>query len=456
MGVAFAFLLLFGANVAWAADPSEAGHGSVAHPHLIPKTMQEFLHTLVFLGVGLALWAGCTRFGKKQGVMATLLPNFLIIAGIVLNGLHFQWNANVIAYISLGILALSWGMETEFSKVVKDVGTRGALAAAGAIVPVAITFMMWPVWTSFGLSWKGILVLAAGSTATSVTLGLGAVSFINASVNKGEKLKGKFLQFKSDLQLIGVLDDVIGVLALGVLIISLAGASMVDLSVVSIDSNLAKGLTAGIVLLTCGAVWLFQKLRCEKQGWTINPWLLVLISIPAMVLGGASLSAIVAVYWIGVVWNVYGWSDEHEEEHMVEEAVEKLQGYGLSQIGYFIMVGGLIAPSMLQGGEVWGLALLLLIPDLVGKYLGADTPARKIMGYDKRYGRLLGILMGIHGEVKIEVGIVAYFSGLIDETTLSAVVISSLITVAIPYVVGFLYFKSTQETSSTKPIPMAT
>jgi Kef-type K+ transport system membrane component KefB len=352
-----------------------------------------------------------TRLGQPS-VLGELLAGVLLGPSLI-NILDLPFinspalGATISELSELGVLLLMFiaGLELHLGELA---GNRkvSLLASAGGLL------------LSIGLGWcAGRLFGMSNSSALLLGLALGATS---VSISARTLMELGVLRSRVGLSLLGaaVVDDILSILAFSIfLAVTTGSGSLWEL--VWLAARMALFLSAATAFGLWGLPWLVRgvsRLHISQGMLALSIVILLVYGLAAELVG--NMAAIIGTFLAGLMFA------RTPEKSTIEQGIGAL-AYGLFVPIFFINIGLAVNLRSLQLDAIW-LILVVTLAAIAGKLLGATAGAR-LGGLPGHEAFQLGTGMLARGEVTLIIAAVGSKAGLINSSTLSAIVVAVLL-----------------------------
>jgi len=365
-------------------------------------TVPEFLFILIAILVAAKLMGELAEKIGQPAVLGELLAGVLL-GSSVLGIVDPQVEAvHLLAEIGVIILLFEIGLETELRRLIQV----GAASAVTAVVGVAVPFAGGYLTADFlGLEMMEAVVAGAALTATSVGITARVLSDL-----------GRLQEPESQIVLgAAVIDDVVGLIILGVVSGMVAGADVTAMTVGRI-TGIAFGFL--IVALIVGMLLvprIFRLLSKVGKPETLATMGLALAFLLAYLADLAGSALIIGAFAAGLVLAPTPYA------HTVEEGVARL-GHFFVPI-FFVAVGAAVDVRTFADPQVLLVGGALIVVAIVGKMLAGYAP----FWIDAKKS-VIGVGMVPRGEVGLIFAQMGLTSGVLSAGLFSALTLMVMVT----------------------------
>jgi Kef-type K+ transport system membrane component KefB len=309
---------------------------------------------------------------------------------------------HVLAEIGVVILLFQIGLETDLKRMLGVGGTALTVACVG----VALPFLLGDVVSrSLGLARLPALVTGAALTATSV--GITARVFSDL---------GRLHDSESQVVLgAAVIDDVIGLIILGVVGGLVGGAALTTGHVLVTSAVAVLFLVAAVFVGRIAIPPLFDVIERVGRAATIGPMALAFMFVTAVLAKVAGLAPIVGAFTAGLV--------------LAPTRHAETCGDGVTRLGhffvpiFFVVVGAAVDVHSFASGRVLAVGGLVTAAAIAGKlvagYAAFWFPGRKLV---------VGVGMIPRGEVGLIFAQMGRTAGVLDAGLYAALMLMVLVT----------------------------
>ncbi len=365
----------------------------------------NFGHLLLVLAAMLAaaklLGDLCERFGQPA-VLGEMVAGVLLGPSLV--GLVDPADPVIVAFSQLGVLILLFqiGLETDLRKLLKVGSAAMTVAVVGVVLPFGFGYA---VAAALGLPSLVALVMGATLTATSVGITARVLSDL-----------GRLQDPESQVVLgAAVIDDVIGLIILGVVGDVVAGGAITASSVLRL-TLIAFGFIA--VALLAGRLVIppvFRRIARYGKGPSLPIIALTVAFVVAVLAEAVGSALIIGAFTAGLL---FGPTDQ---AHDIEGGVVRI-GYFFVPL-FFVHVGALVDVRAFLDSKVLLVGGLLTACAIVGKVLAGYAPfwfkGRKIV---------IGVGMVPRGEVGLIFASMGLAKGVLDANLFAACAMMVIVT----------------------------
>ncbi len=330
----------------------------------------------------------------------------LVVGPAVLGWYQLSAETELFAQIGAVLLLFEVGVHTRVGDIVRVGSTALGAAVLGVIVPFIGGFLLGGV---FGLETNGRLFLAASLTATSVAVS----SRVLASLRVLTSIAGRTILAAA------VIDDVLGLLVVGVVTGLAAGA--IDLPHIALVLLLAVAFIFIVIAAGTGI------LRRQRSLLTVPrfaetpflPGMIIMLGLAALA-AQIGLAAIIGAFLAGTVVG------ESSEKEALE--VETAPVAAFFTPFFFGFVGAQIDPAAFGSWHALLLLAALVVVAAATKFIGVFLGAAR-GGW--RRAVVVGWGMVPRGEVEIVIAGLALASGAFDHETYAIVIAMVVLTMVL-------------------------
>lgn len=369
--------------------------GSLSVPH--------FLWILIATLVAAKLLGELAEKIGQPAVLGELLAGVLLGSSVLGIVDPTQNTIHLLAEIGVVILLFQIGLETELGKLIQVGAASTLTAVVGVAVPFAGGYLV-AHW--FGLGMMTAIVAGAALTATSVGITARVLSDL-----------GRLQEPESQIVLgAAVIDDVIGLIILGVVSGMVAGA---DVTVGSIGRITALAFGFIVAVLVIGRFLvppLFRLLARVGKPETLATMGLALAFVVAYLADLAGSALIIGAFTAGLVLAPTPFA------HTVEEGVARL-GHFFVPI-FFVAVGAAVDVRTFADPHVLMVGSALILTAVAGKFVAGYAP---FWMKDIRKS-VIGVGMVPRGEVGLIFAQMGLTSGVLDRGIFSALTLMVMVT----------------------------
>ena len=352
-----------------------------------------------------------TRLGQPS-VLGELLIGVLLGPSL-LNILHLPFinneslGATITELSELGVLLLMFiaGLELHLGELMSNRKVSLLASAGGLLLSIGLG---WGAGRLFGMSNTAALLLGLALGATSV------------SISARTLMELGVLRSRVGLSLLGaaVIDDILTILAFSIFLAVYTGSGglwgLIWLTVRMV-LFLAAATAFGLLVLP-GLVRWVGHLSISQGVLAFAIITLLAYGLAAELVG--QMAALIGAFLAGLMFA------RTPEKGQIEQGISAL-AYGLFVPIFFINIGLSVNLRGMQLNAVW-LILAVTLTAIVGKIFGAAAGAR-LGGLPGHEAFQLGTGMVARGEVTLIIAAVGSNAGLINGTTLSAIVVAVLL-----------------------------
>ena len=352
-----------------------------------------------------------TRLGQPS-VLGELLIGVLLGPSL-LNILHLPFinneslGATITELSELGVLLLMFiaGLELHLGELMSNRKVSLLASAGGLLLSIGLG---WGAGRLFGMSNTAALLLGLALGATSV------------SISARTLMELGVLRSRVGLSLLGaaVIDDILTILAFSIFLAVYTGSGglwgLIWLTVRMV-LFLAAATAFGLLVLPRLVRWVGH-LSISQGVLAFAIITLLAYGLAAELVG--QMAALIGAFLAGLMFA------RTPEKGQIEQGISAL-AYGLFVPIFFINIGLSVNLRGMQLNTVW-LILAVTLTAIVGKIFGAAAGAR-LGGLPGHEAFQLGTGMVARGEVTLIIAAVGSNAGLINGTTLSAIVVAVLL-----------------------------
>jgi Na+:H+ antiporter len=327
----------------------------------------------------------------------------LVVGPAVLGWYEVSVETELFAQIGAVLLLFEVGVHTRVGDIVRVGSTALAAAVLGVVIPFAGGFLLGG---AFGLETDGRLFLAASLTATSVAVSSRVLNALHVLTS----IAGRTILAAA------VIDDVLGLLVVGVVTGLAAGA--IDLPHIALVLLLAVAFIVIVVAAGTGI------LRRQRSLLTVPrfaetpflPGMIIMLGLAALA-AQIGLAAIIGAFLAGMVVG------ESAEQEALE--VETAPVAAFFTPFFFGFIGAQIDPFAFASWHAVLLVGALLVVAVVTKFAGVFLGA---LGGGWRRAAVIGWGMVPRGEVEIVIAGLALASGAFGHETYAVVIAMVVLT----------------------------
>ena len=352
-----------------------------------------------------------TRLGQPS-VLGELLIGVLLGPSL-LNILHLPFinneslGATITELSELGVLLLMFiaGLELHLGELMSNRKVSLLASAGGLLLSIGLG---WGAGRLFGMSNTAALLLGLALGATSV------------SISARTLMELGVLRSRVGLSLLGaaVIDDILTILAFSIFLAVYTGSGglwgLIWLTVRMV-LFLAAATAFGLLVLPRLVRWVGH-LSISQGVLAFAIITLLAYGLAAELVG--QMAALIGAFLAGLMFA------RTPEKGQIEQGISAL-AYGLFVPIFFINIGLSVNLRGMQLNAVW-LILAVTLTAIIGKIFGAAAGAR-LGGLPGHEAFQLGTGMVARGEVTLIIAAVGSNAGLINGTTLSAIVVAVLL-----------------------------
>jgi len=372
----------------------------------------DIMEIELLLGIGLVLFSTkalslLTRRLHLPQVVGALMAGVLL-GPAVFNFIEPTEAIGQLAEIGVLLLLFSAGMETDFTKLKKSIGSSTLIASFGVILSVVGGFGVAVLLLGFSMEAFFIGVIIA-SASTSIT-----VEALH-EIGKMKSPAGTAIMGAS------VVDDILGIVILAVVI----GMSMGGVSVSSIGITLLRILAFFIFAVLCGycinKAFNYMYGKMGRRQW-FSIFALAFCFLMAYLAEQFGLASITGAYIAGIAFCNTRCVEQLETDTSVLSTTFFTPLF-LANIGLHASFTGLTMWHILFSAG-------LLLVAIFGKIFGCGLAAR-LSGFKNRESLQIGVGLMARGDITFIVASKGIVHGLFNEELFSSIIIVVLVTVLI-------------------------
>tara|TARA_R110002124_G_scaffold233406_1_gene398752 strand:+ start:127840 stop:129021 length:1182 start_codon:yes stop_codon:yes gene_type:complete len=378
-----------------------------AHAHSFLSSIEFQMSLLLFMALGGYLLSNIL---KQPAVVGVILAGVLI-GPTALNLIHYSEFVASIAHIGAVVLLFVIGLEFKVKEITKP--SYFLIALGGIVLPWIGGF--W-IAQAFGFEFGKAIIISVALTATSIAI-------TADTLREMGKLKSEAAQ-----AIIGaaIIDDILALLALAIAE-QLAGGG-IEVPVLLLFSAkamvfIAIGGFVGLRVLTP----LIHKIDKSDISNKYPDFIFILVMMVAFLYAMAaeamSLSAIVGAFIAGV-------SLEHVHTTRSKDFRTGAEYIRIIFGAVFFVSLGVLADFSTFTWEAAKFALALTAVAIATKVIGCGLLA-KLSGLSTRDSFGVGVGMSPRGEVAMTIALLAFTSGIIEQSAFVALIVMSLLTTMI-------------------------
>jgi Kef-type K+ transport system membrane component KefB len=396
--------------------------------------MQAEYPILIALGALLILSPLVKSLMERLGIPAMV---GYIILGLLAGSINQQWNfvtprfdQTFTILAQLGVVALLFrvGLKSHTRALLKKLPDASLIWLSDVFTNLVLGFIV--AYYVLGLTLETSLVIATAFSATSVAVSVGLLD----NMHKVNTARGQLLVDIAEL------DDLSGVLLLAILtaVISVLQQNSHE-SIIAVISITTFTTFLKLVLFIIGC-YLFSHYLERSFTHFNRKWENSTTGLTISVLGAGLAIAAIAGYLgfslaIGALFAGLAFSRDPDA---VRTDAKFTYFYEFLMPFFFINIGIQIDPATLIPSL--GIVLVLLIPAILGKFIGVATPALRIM--KKHNAALLGISMIPRAEIAMVIMYQCHLLGeevVPDEIFAAMVIVAVITSIFAPLVLRFAF-----------------
>jgi len=365
-------------------------------------SVPEFLSILIIILVSAKLLGELAERIGQPAVLGELIAGVLVggsVLGLVDPSLE---SIHLLAEVGVIILLFEIGLETDLRQLLRVGGASAMVAVVGVVVPFALGF---GVAVGLGIPQLPAIVIGASLTATSVGITARVLSDL-----------GRLQDPESQIVLgAAVIDDIIGLVILGVVSGLVAGETVTFGSIAKV-TGLAFGFI--VVALLLGRLIvppLFDLLARVGRAETVGAMALVLAFLLAYIADAAGSALIIGAFTAGLLLQPTPQAAE------IEEGVYRLGQFFVPI--FFVLVGASVDVRTFAQTEVAVIGLALVVVAVIGKFVAGFAPF-----WFKGKKSVIGVGMVPRGEVGLIFAQLGLASGVLTVGQFSALTLMVIAT----------------------------
>jgi Kef-type K+ transport system membrane component KefB len=354
------------------------------------------------LAAGKLLAALAQRIGQPA-VLGELLAGVLL--GRSVFGLLDPTDVVIHSLSELGVIILLFeiGLHTDIKSIARVFGAATAVAVVGVVLPFALGYAA--VVGALGLDKLSALVCAAALTATSIGISARVLSDIGLLKSaEGQVVLGA-----------AVLDDIIGLIVLSVTVGIVTEGSW-SMRGVILTTAISIGFV--VIALTAGRLLarpVFKSVEAIKAPGTLAALALAFALVLSSIAATSGSAMILGAFAAGMILNT---TDARAD---IERAVTSI-GHFLVPV-FFASVGAAVDLSTFRQRGTLGVATVLIVAGVAGKYLAGYAP-----WWFRGNKKLIGVAMIPRGEVGLIFAQMGLSTMAITPSLFSAITLMVLVT----------------------------
>ena len=380
--------------------------GAAADPH---AAKVQLLVTLFVMFLAAKIMAEIFERLHQPAVVGEILAGVLIGPSL-LGWVEPNLTTETLAEIGVILLMFAVGLETEPRAIFAVGKTAFAVAVAGVILPFALGFGAIIAFSG-SLQLSQPMVVAAFVGAAMVATSVGITARVLADMNLLSHQSARVILAAA------VIDDILALLALSA-VAGLASPDGIDITKLIITALLAIAFVAFMALVGTRIIKAVapkvQKLQMRDPLFGFAMALCLGLALLSEQIG---IAAIIGAFLAGMVL-----ADRSDQEHLLhksETLVALFLPFFLVNIGMQVSLDALKSPLVL------GVAVVITIFAILGKYLGGLFAARNL---GKRAAAQIGMGMVPRGEVGIVAAQLGLALGVLDARMFAIVLFMAVAT----------------------------
>ncbi|MFS8637989.1 MAG: cation:proton antiporter [Gemmatimonadota bacterium] len=365
-------------------------------------SVPEFLSLLIIILVSAKLLGELAERIGQPAVLGELIAGVLVggsVLGLVDPSLE---SIHLLAEVGVIILLFEIGLETDLRQLLRVGGASAVVALVGVVVPFVLGYA---VAVALGIAELPAIVIGAALTATSVGITARVLSDL-----------GRLQDPESQIVLgAAVIDDVIGLVILGVVSGLVAGEAVSFGSVAEVTAR-AFGFIIGALLVGRLMVPpLFGLLARVGRPETVGAMALVLAFLLAYIADASGSALIIGAFTAGLLLQPTPQAAE------IEEGVYRLGQFFVPI--FFVLVGASVDVRTFAQTEVAVIGVALVVVAVIGKFVAGYAPV-----WFKGKKSVIGVGMVPRGEVGLIFAQLGLASGVLTVGQFSALTLMVIAT----------------------------
>lgn len=365
-------------------------------------SVPDFLLMVVVILVSAKIFGELAERVGQPSVLGELLAG-VVIGGSVLGIVDPQNQiVHLLAEVGVIILLFEIGLETDLRQLLKVGGSSGMVALVGVLLPFVLGYL---VATALGMEQMPAIVAGAALTATSVGITARVLSDL-----------GRLQEPESQIILgAAVIDDVIGLIILGVVSGIVAGQE-VTFGSVALIALVAFGFIIGVLVL--GRIVVppaFALLERLGRRETVTTMALALAFLVAYLADAVGSALIIGAFTAGLLLQ------PTPQAGAIEEGTVRL-GHFFVPI-FFVSVGASVDVTTFADMSVLLVGFGLIAAAVIGKFVAGYAPV-----WFKGKKSVIGVGMIPRGEVGLIFSQLGLTSGVLDVGEFSALTLMVMVT----------------------------
>ncbi|MEM2811013.1 MAG: cation:proton antiporter [Candidatus Korarchaeum sp.] len=340
--------------------------------------------TVSLLVIAAKLFAGIFRGLKLPPVLGELFAGMLLSPYALGGGVKVfdeplvVMNDYVEGFAEIGaiLLLLAAGIELGLESLRASGKVAALIATGGGLLPFALAYYFY---LAIGSNEATALIAGAAFVATSIAISKRVLSDMGLLDTR----------MGATLMSAAVLDDIVGIVVLGVVVSAISGGSLDPLTVAY---KTASFIVIWLLILGVSVAIIPRFLESLGEFWGKGATKAIAISAglgTASLSGAIGLSPLVGAYAAGLAIGESKWREE------VMEFVSDLEAVFGSV--FFAYLGAMLDLRVFTDPKVVGLVLVLTALAMIGKFLGSALPA--LVALKPREAVGLGVGMMPRGEL---------------------------------------------------------
>lgn len=365
-------------------------------------SVPEFLFILIIILVSAKVLGEVAERIGQPAVLGELLAGVLVGSSVL--GLVDPQNEmiHLLAEIGVVILLFEIGLETDLRKLMQVGGASAVVALVGVALPFAGGYA---VATALGMAQMPAIVAGAALTATSVGITARVLSDL-----------GRLQEPESQIVLgAAVIDDVVGLVILGVVAQLMAGTNVTVAGVAQITAVAFGFILATLLVGRFVVPPLFALVARLGGNETVAVMALAFAFLVAYLADAAGSALIIGAFTAGLLL------EPTPQAPAIEEGIVRL-GYFFVPI-FFVSVGAAVDVRTFLDVDVAVIGVALIGVAIVGKFLAGFAPV-----WFKGRKSVIGVGMIPRGEVGLIFAQLGLTSGVLAVGEFSALALMVMVT----------------------------
>lgn len=365
--------------------------------HSTEVSLSQFLIALSAILVGAKLLGELAEWVKQPAVLGELLAGVLL-GGSVLGIVNPEVAPiHLLAEIGVIILLFQIGLETDLKKLLNVGGAAFTVASAGVALPFLFGYL---VARGFGVGELPSIVIGASLTATSV----GITARVLSDLGRLHTAEGQVILGAA------VIDDVMGLIILGVVAKLMIGVAPTVTSVLQVTLLAFGFIVVAILLGRLIVLRVFELLSRISKKDSLAVMGLAFAFLMALLAESAGSALIIGAFSAGLVLQ------PSPHRPAVEHSVVRI-GHFFVPI-FFVVVGAAVDVRVFSDQRIVLLGALLLLVAVIGKFAAGYAP-----WWFKGRKAVVGVGMIPRGEVGLIFAQMGITSAVLDSALFSSVMV---------------------------------